>query len=224
VLSVDPWGLDTVTRKYIVRADRCAAVVERLKRGRTFADWQFPQMSMTTYNVTYNGGLCEFSITYKGVIAQDAPVPGMPLTATSPVFRSGTKQQRVSLVFLSSSTVPDDDVVYNSPTTTIRYAVQKKPTSRLFNGFVDYIEDSIQIKNRTFPTLPLILTIGNSFTRNTRVSVVSTGNGQAESFNGVVECINQSFSFEPQGLWWACEEQNEVVIQPRNFLKYGFVT
>lgn len=225
VLAVDPWGLDTITRKYIVRADRCDAVVDRLKRGKTFSDWQFPMMTMTSYSVTYNGALCEFSITCKGVIAQQPNAPGIPANVSSAKFSSGTRQQVVSLGFLSKNPTLNeaiDQVVYNSPTTTIKYAVSSKPQSRIFNGFVDYIEDSIQIKSRTFPTLPINLTIGNSFTRNTRVPPPrSDTGGPLESFNGVIECINQSFKFDQEGSWWLCEEQNEVVIQQRNFLKYG---
>lgn len=196
-LSVDVWGMDNITRKYIVRSDQADAAISRIRRIRNMRDWKYANMFLTNYSITENGPLCEFSISFSGVASDTQTI------STEPKISTATRLQQVTLEILGP--IPAQDVIsYYSPITTITYATRYKPTTRKYGGYIDEVSDSLKIKSRLFWNIPVMV-----------------GNYAIGAFNAVKDTTG-TIQFSQSGDWWQCTETNELILQPRNFLLNPF--
>lgn len=200
-LSVDLWGMDTITRRYTGRLDKVATELAKYKRRRDVKDTVYPGLFATEYTMTENP-LAELSVTFKGFVDNKVP---------EPVLESGTRRQQVTLSFTGDTpgevTSETMTVTYISPYTTFTYFLKSKPTAPKYRNKVELTTDSMQIVSLSGdPGRNFKFVRGGDLNGSTSGALLK---GDPNSFNAAVE-IHTDLGYSKIGGWYRVIESNQL--------------
>jgi len=216
VLNVDPWGLDTLTRRINGRSDQGPAYIATLARKRTVTDSVYKTLYMVDYSITMDGAIWDATLTFKGVINSTLQ--------PDPIIEKGYRVQNITLPFFGSeATGINATFSLTVPYTRYMYALQEEPTAPRFRGRVKVTKDSLQIVGRAGAAGNLVIFAGKFL--NTGVPGVISGgaiSSSINSYNAVAESVTTQFDARQVGQWWEVTENNEVVIQPLDLAQAGY--
>lgn len=217
-LNVDPWGMDTLTRKVNGKSTAGVAYIATLARKRDVRDSEYQTLFMTEYSAAFNGAIWEVTITYKGIINSTVQ--------TEPVFESGTRRQQVSVPFVLDELGQTSGIqavfTYLAPYSRVMYVLPEEPTSPRYRGRVHVTKDSLSIVDRQGAGGNYAIFAGRFL--NTSVPNIVSGNnvlGNLRCYNMVANSFSQ-MEWKPVGQWWEVTEQNEVLLQSLDLANAGY--
>lgn len=214
VLSVDDWGLDSMTRTYEGRTDELETFLRTLTKN--LPDYQFPELVLIGKAVERGRAFSRVSCEFRGLLGADT---GKPLP--DPVINGGWRLDRVQL---QSSTNAQMEIEYNSPFTSYRYVTRQRPTQQQFPGKLLYSKGAFEI----FKSWG---TKGNVFIGGSCVSGynIPVGTGVpidpaelGNVFVGSSKIITSSMTSNQVGIYWENTEENQGVIVPAEILTGNF--
>lgn len=216
VLSIDPWGMDSLTRFIEGRVDQLPQYLSTLKRKRDIQDSEYKGLYLWNYRVTSGRAFAKAEINFAGVFTNEIP---------EPVFTPGYRAQSVSLpyAFADSSSGITATFEYIAPFTQVQYAVKDKPLVQKYRGYVQCSKDSLQIVGRTGAFGDIAIWKGRFLNTQTAAQLSGALDGTGNAYNAVAESITTQFT--PQqvgGPWWRVTENNEVRLQPLDLFNGGF--
>jgi hypothetical protein len=216
VLNVDPWGMDTLTRRVNGKSTAGVAYIATLARKRTIRDSEYTTLYLVDYSVTMNGAIYDATLTYKGIINSTV--------TTEPVIESGYRVQQITLPFFGSeATGITATFTIAVPWSRFRYVTPSKPSTPLYRGQVQVTKDALQIMGRSGAAGNLVIFAGKFL--NSGIPGIVSGNDLANelnAYNAVAESITTQFERVPVGQWYQVTENNEVVIQPLDLAQAGY--
>jgi len=218
VLSIDPWGMDRLSRRIEGRSDQLPEYLATLARKRGVKDSVYPQLLMVDYDISMEGALCRSTVNYAGVF--DGKEPQV-------VEDYGTRSQSITLPLIGDelgiSSGNSATFSYNAPYSTFRYPSREQPKGPKYKSRVAYINGAIQVTSRTGAGGDIAYFLGNSVTNASgNVQSIRT-DGTANHYNAVIEVVNQEFTVTPVGSWWSVTETNEMILTPLNLAQSGWV-
>lgn len=217
-LNVDPWGMDTLTRKVDGKSPAGVSYIATLARKRNVYDSTYTSLYMVDYSVAMLGPIWEVTITFKGIINS--------IVQTEPVFESGTRRQQVTVPFIFDEAGVTSGVqavfTYLAPFSRVQYVTPEEPTAPRYRGRVHVTKDSLSIVGRSGAAGDYAIFAGRYL--NTSVPNIQAGGnvlGNLHCYNMVANSFS-SMEWKPVGQWWMVTEENEVLIQSLDLANAGF--
>lgn len=206
LLSVDAFGLDSITRPYRVRIDRKTVVQNQLARLKNKQDFEFKTMALTGWTEREEGPFVIFEVTFRGLFDNKLPNPKSSggyssLRATSGV----TTPELVGLPALSGASI---DVDYRGPFTTIRYVRRERPTQPQYPATV--ISGDIIFDNIDGEQTGLV----NIYKERIQFDGERPQEPQPGRFNMKKVIQVKGPTWEQVGLWFECQETHQMILQP----------
>lgn len=208
VLSVDPWGMDQITRKWRGRLDKVLTERNKYKRDRQKRDFEHKDLYCVEYKVIEEIGSAVLEATFKGVI--DGALP-QPVIADSGYRRNTVElgiAENIGLTALGSSTT----LTYNSPYVKVNFVSKSRRKFALHADKVDASQLQI-IKQTNAHLASLNLVKGQSLNGQSQQSVQAIA-GIVGRYNGTFEVQSAITSQKPVGQWWEGTETHEILIVP----------
>lgn len=222
-LSVDAWGMDTLTRKYRGDKAQLDAFLADFGKNRLLADTEFPYLFHTTHNATIGRAYADVTVEYKGLINSGSLNSPNPLP---PVITSGSRTQSVQLQFvgdtLGASTGAVADVTYTAAYTKIRYITRGRPKERQYLNVIEHTSQPITILSRAGTPGVIKVFAGHSWRESTGSGIFG-GRGSLQAYNGVMEVLPVQFEWTQAGQWYEVTETNEARMVPLD-LANGLLT
>lgn len=214
-LSVDPWGMDQVTRHFTGKQDMLATEVAKYKRQRNKRDATYGWLFYTSMTATESAPFAEISVTYKGTY--DGKVP-------APVVKSGFRKQGVTLN-LAGATSDESDITattstitYYSPYTTYKYISKEEPKAAKYRTKIKLTAEALDIVSMSNAHLgDLNFVNGTSLSSGpNRILIYKI---QPNKFNAVLELSTSQFEVQPAGRWFEVSETTELLLVPSSLAR-----
>lgn len=224
-LTIDAWGLDTITRKYRGKTAYVQNFIDTLRKNRTKPDPYFKALTLTNYVLTNGRAWVDVDVTYKGTF--DGKLP-------DPIFSGGVTTQSVQLDYKDSVTEqltsalgvtytkPTTELTYKATFVSIRYVTRKIPAVAQYPEELNGVVPVVSIVNQTGgrggialvplaqPRIANVPIIGN-------ISDPVALPAKENLFNGITNIVNEGPNWTQEGQFYLCEEKNQVTIMPFSF-------
>jgi len=232
-ITIDPWGMDSLTRIYmggkgeletfleqlgqggiqvVYSQNPVAGVTAILDRSRAIADSVFPQMFAKEIQISIDRSFAKITVPFRGVSNGRLPAP---------VVKFGLRVQSVSLDYGIDGSGITANFQYEAPYSTYTYVTRKQPRRSLYKSKLEYLQDSIQIVSRTGAGGVIKYFVGPSVTNKSGNTQNINNGGAAGHYNAVVEVVG-TIDAQPDGQWWNVVETNEMILTPLNLSNQGW--
>lgn len=209
MLTVDPWGMDQITRRYTGPQDDIATEVERYKRRRDKRDETYTWMFYTALTAIESAPLGEITITYKGTY--DGKVP-------EPVVKSGFRKQAVTLNLAGATsddtTTTTSNITYYAPYSTYRYVTKSRPVATKFRTKIHLTAEALDVVNMSNSHLGDLHVVNGASLSAGAENRPLIFRQIPNKFNAVMELSTAQFDVEPAGKWFEVIETNELLLLP----------
>lgn len=204
-LNVDPWGMDSLTRRYTGRLDMTERELAKYLAKRDFKDPHIEGLFAISWRMVYAAPLPEFEVDFKGV------KDGKP---REPKIKHGRRIQTVTLPYTGDDGEDDGTTTtlkYYTPFATVLYATRTRPVGAKYMSVVN--PTGIQVISMSGDsTREIHYKRGPSLNGATRNSTVLSA--LANGYNAVVE-VTGTVESEQVGQWWENTETIEALLMPR---------
>ena len=231
-LQIDAWGLDSIARKYVCKADDSIIrdALDYFGKLRNKADDVFRALTLTTYTVIKGRSWAEFSVNFKGVLDGRIPAPvysGGMATQSVQLEWTDTATQNVAAVLGATYVAPTTQLTYKAPFVNIRYFLRARPETALHENDIGGREPVIQVVNQT-GARGRVSYVPLGQPRIANVPVVGTDPATGEpyplalppvenSFNAITNIVSNGPEYTQEGQFYLCEEKNQVTLMPFSF-------
>jgi hypothetical protein len=209
-LSVDAWGIDTLTRKFKGANTGLQAFLVEYAKDRTVADSIYPYMFHNKHTATIGRAFTEVTIEYKGMVnwrATDSP-DDLP-----PVISSGVRATDASIPYigntLGQTTGAVAEVTFMSPYTRVMYVTRERPIRQKYRNFLELTEEGLNIVSRRGSVGNIKIHAGKTWKQASEAKGLDVV-GVLQHFNGVAEVVTTQFEWAPAGQWFEVTETNEA--------------
>jgi len=224
-LTIDAWGMDSITRKYRGKTAYAQAFIDTLRKNRGKPDPFFKALTLGNYVLTSGRAWTDVDVTYKGTF--DGKLP-------DPIFSGGVSTLNVQLEYEDHTarqlleaqnityTAPTTELTYKATFVTIRYVTRKIPAVAQYPEELNGVAPVVSIVNQTGgkggialvplaqPRIANVPIIGNI---PDPVALPAKDN----LFNGITNIVNEGPNWTQEGQYYLCEEKNQVTIMPFSF-------
>lgn len=214
-LTVDPWGMDQITRRFTGKQSMLATEVAKYKRDRDKRDPTYKWLFYTSLVATESAPFAEIAVTYKGTY--DGKLP-------EPVVKSGFRKQSVTLN-LAGATSDEADITattanltYYAPYSTYKYITKAKPKAAKYRTKIELTAealDTVSMSNSHRGDLHYVNGTSLSSGPN-RILVYKI---QPNKFNAVLELSTSQFDVQPAGRWFEITETTELLLVPSSLAR-----
>jgi hypothetical protein len=207
VLSVDPWGMDEITRTWNGRLDKCETERLKFKRDRDKRDDEYKDLYCTEYKLTKSAPFATLSATFKGVLGGVTPEAVLADSG----YRRNTVElgvaEDIGLTVLGASTT----ITYNSPFVRVNFVSKSRRKLAQYAKFLDITQ--LQIIKQTNANLA-VLNLVNGASINGPEQTTQQIAGIVGRYNGTIEIQSSITSQKQVGKWWQGTETHEILIVP----------
>lgn len=208
ILSVDPWGMDQISRRWMGRMDKADAERAKYKRNRGKRDSEYTTLYCTEYRVIWSAPFATLEATFKGLIDGNVPAP----VISDSGYRRNTVElgiaENIGLTVLGGSTT----ITYNSPFVKVNFVSKTRRKWAQHANLLDATQLQI-IKQTSAQAAALNIVKGQSLNGQPNQSVQQIA-GVVGSYNGTMEVQSSITSQKPVGQWWEGTETHELLIMP----------
>lgn len=199
--SIDPWGMDVLTRIRKGRVDRLSTELALYDRRRDIKDSEYADFYLSRVNPDPGRAFATVTLEYVGIRGGKIP---------DPVFKSGFRASTVSLPYAGIGGELDGTsttLKYYAPYTTAMYVLKDKPKGAKYRDKIELIPESLQI-----------ISVTGDDTREISYKRASADNGDTlktpNAYNALIEVYTSQFDWKKAGQWYEVTETNEAVIIP----------
>lgn len=224
-LTVDAWGMDTISRKYTIKTANAIDFVRILRKNRNRPDSVYNALTMTGYTATEDRAWTTFDVTFKGLIDGLLPKPvftGGNSTLNVQLEWQDTVLKNLAYAYGSQYTPATTQLTYKAPFCVIRYVTRTVPVAAKYSDELNGADPTISIVNQTgargrIDVVPL------SQPRVQNVPIIAglptpTALPPKENcFNGISNIVTDGPSYNQAGKFYECEEKNQLTIMPFDF-------
>jgi hypothetical protein len=207
VLSVDPWGMDQITRRWSGRLDKCETEYAKFKRERKKRDTVYNTLYYTDLRLIKSAPFASLEVTFKGLIDGNVPAP----VISDSGYRRNTVElgiaENIGLTVLGGSTT----ITYNAPFVKVNFVSKSRRKFAKHSSLLDPGQLQI-IKQTNAQAGALNLVNGSSL--NGPEQTPQQIAGIVGRYNGTIEIQSAITSQKPIGQWWEGTETHEVLIVP----------
>lgn len=206
--SVDPWGMDVLTRIREGRNDQLETELKRYGRNRNLRDATYPGFYYVDLDTQKGRSFTKVIVSYKGLKDGKIPAPS--------IADSGTRRNSIDLsvaedigftVLGRSSTI-----VYDSPWVKVNFVSREKQRFPRFANKLDVRQ--LQIIKQTRANLALLNIVNGASINNQPGTTPQQIAGKVGYYNGTFEVSSSITSQKPVGQWWEGTETHEILIVP----------
>lgn len=205
-LTVDDYGVDTLSRPYSGNAELLADFLKQYPKGSR--DPVYDQLKRTGYSASGHRSFPTVTLQYKGIFADDLP----------DVKRGGGwRRQTATLTMQDDSTdaaradsATTCTIAYYAPVTRFRYVTRKQPTKQKYAGQLLQTDAAWEIVEiigagltQFYEARPPLWVAG----------IVTGGTIRPGHFNYVRAVGTTIFNIEEAGDYWEVTEENEGRIE-----------
>lgn len=204
VLRKDPWGMDSLTRRFTGRLDKIATELARYGDRRNNRDTVYEDLFAVDWTVTHDAPFPVLEVTFRGVIG------GKP---RDPEVITNTRVMSVTLPYVGSDGEKDGTTTtlkYYAPFAVCKYATKSRVTSPKYKSKVDIT--ALEVIDMTGDDeRGLAIKRGPSINGATESSTIISA--LANSYNAKVE-LTGTVESKPVGQWFENTEHCEAIITP----------
>lgn len=207
-LSVDAWGMDSLTRRFQGRLDKVATELAKYKRERDKRDTVHKWLYVTSVVMTESAPFAQLEVKYKGIYDGKAPAP---------VPKSGFRKQSVQLNLAGDTsdevTATTTSLTYYAPYTTWRYVTNSRPTAAKYRSKIHLTAEALDVVSMTnshVGELHYVNAGALSGARNRPLRITPVPG----KFNAALELSTSQFDVEPAGKWFEVTETTELLLAP----------
>lgn len=231
-LTVDAWGLDSITRKWSGKVANIPDFIATLRKNRNLPDAEYNALTLTSYTISKGRAWAEVDINYKGTFDGKLPAPiftgGGMTTQTVQLDYKDTVKEQLSAALGVTYTKPTTTLTYKAPSIGIKYVLRKRPALASYPQELGGVTPTLQIVNQTgarggIAIVPLSqprisnVPVYYGVDPETGEVVAAPFPAQEYLFNGIANIVNEGPTWTPEGQYYLCEEKNQVVIMPFDF-------
>jgi hypothetical protein len=207
ILSVDPWGMDQIARRWMGRMDKAEAERLKFKRNRGKRDSEYTNLFCVEYRLIWSAPFSTIEATFKGVV--DGTIPSPSISDSG--YRRNTVElgiaENIGLTVLGGSTT----ITYNAPFVKVNFVSKRR---RKFAQHAKFLDPSqLQIIKQTNAQAGA-LNLVNGASLNGPEQTPQQIAGIVGRYNGTIEIQSAITSQKPVGQWWEGSETHEVLIVP----------
>jgi hypothetical protein len=208
VLSVDLWGMDEITRRWMGRMDKAETERGKFKRIRDKKDLEYPNLYCTEYRVIWSAPFATLEATFKGVIDGTVPEP----TLGDSGYRINTVELSVAadigFTVLGNSSL----ITYYAPFAKVNFVSDKRRRFAQHANMVDL--GQLQIIKQKGANLALLNIVKGASLNDPAAEPIQSIAGVVGRYNGTFEMNSTITSQKKVGQWWEGTETHEILIVP----------
>ena len=224
-LSIDAWGLDTITRKYRGKEANVPDFIASIRKNRNKPDYLYPALTLTNYTINHGRAWAEVDITYKGTFDGKLPDPvysGGVSTLNVQLELQDTGLRNLAIAYGIQYTAPTTQLTYKAPFVNVRYVLREPPKKAMFEDDLNKLDPVISVVNQTGARGGIeIVPLGQPRVQNIPIIAglpTPTALPPKENlFNGIANVVTEGPSYTQEGKFYLCEEKNQLTIMPFDF-------
>ena len=219
-LTIDAWGLDSITRKWSGKVANIPDFIATLRKNRNLPDAEYNALTLTNYTISKGRAWAEVDINYKGTFDGKLPAPivdggGMTTQAVQLTFKDTEKEQLATALNITY-TPPSCSFTYKAASATIRYVTRKRPNFAAYSQELGGLTSRVQIISQQGALGPYDILPLQPIPQNNADPQVFIPTERA--FNAITVIVNDGPRYKQEGQFFLCEESNQVTLMPFDFV------
>lgn len=219
-LTIDAWGMDSITRKYMGKVANVPDFIATLRKNRNKPDNEFKALTLGNYNINLGRAWAEVDVTYKGTFDGKLPDPiidggGMTTQSVQLTYKDSEIEGLASALRITY-TKPSCSFTYKAASATIRYVTRSRPSSASYTLELGGLTSKVEIIKQegalgAYDILPLQQIPQNNADIKAFVPT-------EKAFNAITVVVNDGPKYKQEGQYFLCEETNQVTLFPFDFV------
>jgi len=219
-LTIDAWGLDSITRKYSGKVANIPDFIATLRKNRNKPDSEYNALTLTNYTISKGRAWAEVDVNYKGTFDGKLPAPiidggGMTTQAVQLTYKD-TEIEQLTTALNITYTKPSCSFTYKAASATIRYVTRNRPSAAAYAQELGGLTSRVQIISQQGALGPYDILPLQPIPQNNADPQVFIPTERA--FNAITVVVNDGPRYKQEGQFFLCEESNQVTLMPFDFV------
>jgi hypothetical protein len=206
--SIDPWGMDVLTRVREGRNDELEEELALYDRKRDLRDATYKDFYFVDLDTQNGRSFTKVVVTYKGLKGGKIPAPSLADSGTRRNTIELSIAEDIGFTVLGASTT----ITYDSPWVKVNFVSDKKQKFPRFRKFLDVTQ--VQIFKQTRANLADLHIVNGPSVNQQPGATQQQYSGIVNKYNGTFEIQSNIISQKQVGQWWEGTESHELVIMP----------